>query len=240
VLLYLGCTGSYQDLYIVPSMMEFMDETGVNYCVLGEKEVCCGYVAHLIGAQEAFQECMDKNLAIFSELSPGLIVTTCAGCHRTLRDLYREYSGFDVEVLHAVEYMDRLISDGELRFQGEFPMKVIYHDPCDIGRHMGIYEPPRNVLRAIPGLDLVEFSLNRALAKCCGGGGGLKGFDSELSSVLAEKRVAEAMDLGAEVIVSACPTCKSNLKLAAAKLSRERKQRVKVMDITEVVAEALH
>ncbi len=239
VLLYLGCTGSYQDLYIVPSMMEFMDKTGVDYRVLGEKEICCGYVAHLIGAKDAFQECMDKNLAILSDLSPGLIVTTCAGCHRTLRDLYREYSGFDVEVLHAVEYMDRLISEGELRFQGEFPMKVIYHDPCDIGRHMGIYEPPRNVLRAIPGLDLAEFSLNRALAKCCGGGGGLKGFDGELSSVLAEKRVAEAMDLGAEVIVSACPTCKSNLKLAAAKLSRERKQRVKVMDITEVVAEAL-
>jgi glycolate oxidase subunit GlcD len=239
VLLYLGCTGSYQDLYIVPSMMEFMDKVGVNYSVLGEREVCCGYVAHLIGAEEAFQECMDKNIAIFSELSPQLIVTTCAGCHRTLRDLYREHSGFDVEVLHAVEYMDRLISDGELRFQGEFPMKVIYHDPCDIGRHMGIYEPPRNVLQAIPGLDLMEFGLNRALAKCCGGGGGLKGFDGELSSVLAEKRVAEAMDLGAEVIVSACPTCKSNLKLATAKLQRERKQRMKVMDITEVVAEAL-
>jgi glycolate oxidase len=220
-------------------MMEFMDKVGVNYSVLGEREICCGYVAHLIGAEDAFQECMDKNMAIFSELSPELIVTTCAGCHRTLRDLYPEHSGFDVEVLHAVEYMDRLISDGELHFQGEFPMKVIYHDPCDIGRHMGIYEPPRNVLQAIPGLDLLEFSLNRALAKCCGGGGGLKGFDAELSSALAENRVAEAMDLGAEVIVSACPTCKSNLKLAAAKLQRERRQRIKVMDITEVVAGAL-
>jgi glycolate oxidase subunit GlcD len=240
VLLYLGCTGSYQDLYIVPSMMEFMDEVGVNYSVLGEKEYCCGYVAHLIGAEEAFQECMDKNLSLFSEMKPELIVTTCAGCHRTLRDLYRERSGLDIEVLHAVEYMDRLISEGALRFQGEFPRKVIYHDPCDIGRHMGIYEPPRNVLSAIPGLELMEFSLNRALAKCCGGGGGLKGFDGDLSSTLAENRVAEAMDLGAEVIVSACPTCKSNLKLAAAKLQRERRQRMKVMDITEVVAEALH
>lgn len=239
VLLYLGCTASYQDLYIVPSMMEFMDKVGVKYSVLGEKEHCCGYVAHLIGAEDAFQECMEKNMAVFSELEPRLIVTTCAGCHRTLRDLYGEHSGLDVEVLHAVEYMDRLISEGELRFQGEFPMKVIYHDPCDIGRHMGIYDPPRNVLRAIPGLELMEFSLNRALAKCCGGGGGLKGFDGELSAALAEKRVAEAMDLGAEVITSACPTCKSNLKLAAAKLQRERRQRIKVMDITEVVAEAL-
>ena len=239
VLLYLGCTGSYQDLYIVPSMMELMDNLGVGYAVLGEEENCCGYVAHLIGAEKSFQECMEKNVETLSELNPKMIVTTCAGCHRTLRDLYREYSDFDVEVLHAVEYMDRLISEGKLEFKGEFPRKVIYHDPCDIGRHMNIYEPPRNVLKSIPGLELMEFKLNRALAKCCGGGGGLKGYDGALSSTLAENRVAEAMDMGAEVIVSACPTCKSNLKLAGAKLQKERRQRMKVMDITEIVAEAL-
>ena len=239
VLLYVGCTGSYQDIYIVPSMMELMDGLGVNYTVLGDKENCCGYVAHLVGAEEAFQECLEKNVETFSELNPRMIVTSCAGCQRTLKDLYRKHSGFDVPVLHAVEYMDRLVSEGQLKFKTEFPMKVIYHDPCDIGRHMGIYEPPRNVLKAVPGLELMEFKLNRALAKCCGGGGGLKGYDGELSSLLAEKRVADAMDMGAEVIVSACPTCKSNLKLAAAKLQRERRQRMKVMDITEVLAGAL-
>ncbi len=239
VLLYLGCTGSYQDLYIVPSMMQLMDSQGVKYAVLGEEENCCGYVAYLVGDEDTFEGCMNKNVETFSKLNPKMIVTTCAGCHRTLRDLYRERAGFDVEVLHAVEYMERLVSEGKLKFKGEFPAKVIYHDPCDIGRHMNIYEAPRNVLKAIPGVELMEFNLNRALAKCCGGGGGLKGFDGDLSSALADKRVAEAMDLGAEIIVSACPTCKSNLKLAAAKLQRERKQRMRVMDITEVVAEAL-
>jgi len=239
VLLYLGCTGSYQDLYIVPSMMQLMDSQDVKYGVLGEEENCCGYVAYLVGDEDTFEECMNKNVGTFSKLKPKMIVTTCAGCHRTLRDLYREHAGFDVEVLHAVEYMERLVSEGKLKFKGEFPAKVIYHDPCDIGRHMNIYEAPRNVLKAIPGVELMEFKLNRALAKCCGGGGGLKGFDGDLSSALAGKRVAEAMDLGAEIIVSACPTCKSNLKLAAAKLQRERKQRMRVMDITEVVAEAL-
>jgi glycolate oxidase len=239
VLLYLGCTGSYQDLYIAPSMMQLMDSLGAKYAVLGEEENCCGYVAHLIGDEDTFRESMEKNVQTFSKLHPTLIVTTCAGCHRTLRDLYSDESDFDVEVLHAVEYMDRLISEGKLQFKGELPSKVIYHDPCDIGRHMNIYEPPRQVLKAIPGLELMEFNTNRSLAKCCGGGGGLKGYDGDLSSVLAEKRVAEAMSMGAEVIVSACPTCKSNLKLAGAKLQRERRQRIKVMDITEVVAEAL-
>ena len=250
VLLYLGCVGSYQDLYIVPSMMELMDKAGVNYAVLGEHEVCCGYVAHLIGAKDSFEDCMEKNRAMFSEMGlneNGQIVTTCAGCYRAFADLYPRHSdpstglrtGFDVPVLHAVQFMEQLIGQGRIQFTGEFPKKVVYHDPCDIGRHLGIYEPPRNVLKSIPGLELVEFKLNRELAKCCGGGGGMKAYDNGLSAKLADNRVAEAMDLGAEVIVSACPSCKSNLKLAGARMGRERRQRIRVMDITEVLAEAL-
>jgi glycolate oxidase len=239
VLLYLGCVGSYQDLYIVPSMMKLMDRAGVNYAILGDQEICCGYVAYLIGSEDGFAECMERNKAMFSEMGVKQIVTTCAGCYRAFADLYPRHSDFDVPVLHAVQFVEQLISDGKVQFTGEFPKKVIYHDPCDIGRHLGIYEPPRNVLRSIPGLELMEFKLNRALAKCCGGGGGMKAYDNDLSAKLADNRVAEAMDLGAEVIVSACPSCKSSLKLAGARLGRERRQRIQVMDITEVLAEAL-
>jgi glycolate oxidase subunit GlcD len=239
VLLYLGCVGSYQDLYIVPSMMKLMDRAGVNYAILGDKEHCCGYVAYLIGSGDGFEECMERNQAMFSEMGVKQIVTTCAGCYRAFADLYPKHSNFDVPVLHAVQFMEQLISEGKVQFTGEFPSKVVYHDPCDIGRHLGIYEPPRNVLKSIPGLELMEFKLNRALARCCGGGGGMKAYDNDLSAKLADNRVAEAMDLGAEVIVSACPSCKSNLKLASARLGRERRQRIQVMDITEVLAEVL-
>ena len=237
VLLYLGCVSSYQDLYIVPGMMKLMDRAGVNYAILGEREVCCGYVAYLTGSEDSFAECMERNEATFSEMGVKQIVTTCAGCYRAFADLYPKHTDFDLPVLHAVQFVEQLISDDKVRFTGEFPKKVIYHDPCDIGRHLGIYEPPRNVLRSIPGLELVEFKLNRALAKCCGGGGGMKAYDNDLSAKLALHRVAEAMDLGAEVIVSACPSCKSSLKLAGARLGRERRQRIQVMDITEVLAE---
>lgn len=236
VLLYLGCVGSYQDLYIVPSMMELMDKAGVNYAVLGDKEYCCGYVAYLIGSEDVFGGCLEKNRAMFSEMGVKQIVTTCAGCYKTFHELYPKHSDFDVPVLHAVQFMEQLISEGKVQFTGEFPRKVIYHDPCDIGRHLGIYEPPRNVLKSIPGLELVEFPQNRLLAKCCGGGGGMKAYDNDLSLKLAANRVAQAMDLGAEVIVSACPSCKSNLRLGAAKVGKERRQRIKVMDITEVLA----
>jgi glycolate oxidase subunit GlcD len=239
VLLYLGCVGSYQDLYIVPGMMELMDKAGVNYAILGDKEHCCGYVAYLIGSDEAFEGCLEKNSAMFSEMGVKQIVTTCAGCYKTFAELYPQHADFGVPVLHAVQFMERLISEGKVQFTSEFPKKVIYHDPCDIGRHLGIYEPPRNVLKSIPGLELVEFPQNRLLAKCCGGGGGMKAYHNDLSLKLAENRVAQAMDLGAEVIVSACPSCKSNLRLGAAKVGKERRQRVQVMDITEVLAAAL-
>ena len=94
------------------------------------------------------------------------------------------------------------------------PIKVVYHDPCDMGRHMGVYEPPRNVLKAIPGVELLEFPLNRALAKCCGGGGGLKGFDNQLASDIGYKRLLSAIEIGADAIVSCCPSCKSTFNQA--------------------------
>lgn len=255
VLLYLGCVGSLQDLYIVPSMMGLMDKAGVNYAVLGDKEHCCGYVAYLVGSDDAFEGCLEKNSAMFSEMGVKQIVTTCAGCYKTFAELYPKHSdpstlrqaqdtaglrtSFDVPVLHAVQFMEQLISEGKVQFTGGFAKKVIYHDPCDIGRHLGIYEPPRNVLKSIPELELIEFPQNRLLAKCCGGGGGMKAYDNDLSLKLAENRVAQAMDLGAEVIISACPSCKSNLRLGAAKVGKERRQRIQVMDITEVLAAAL-
>ena len=104
---------------------------------------------------------------------------------------------------------------------------------------MNVYEPPRKILEAIPGVQLLEFKENRSLAKCCGGGGGLKAYNNDLSGEIAYHRVLEAIELGAEVIVSACPSCKSSFQQAAARLRKEKKGRLKVMDITELVGEAL-
>ena len=104
---------------------------------------------------------------------------------------------------------------------------------------MGVYEPPRNVLKAIPGVELLEFPLNRALAKCCGGGGGLKGFDNQLASDIGYKRLLSAIELGAEAIVSGCPSCKGTFNQAAARARKEKKGKIKVLDITELVASSL-
>ncbi len=237
-LLFFGCVTSYQDIQIVPNIMKILDRAGVDYATMGREEYCCGYLAYLTGSSQ-FKEFVNENLKRFGRFKPRRIVTTCAGCHKTFRDLYPKYSDCGFQSVHVVEYLDELISEGRLKFERPILKKAVYHDPCDLGRHMGIYEPPRKILRNVPGLQLLEFRENRNLAKCCGGGGGLRAFNNSLSSDIAYHRALEAMDIGAEVIISACPTCKATLQQSAAKLRREKKGGLRVMDITEIVAEAL-
>jgi glycolate oxidase len=237
-LLFAGCVTSYQDINIMPSIMKVLDKAGVSYTALGKDENCCGYISYLVGAKE-FKEIAGKNVEAFSKIKPKQIVTTCAGCYKTFKELYPKYVPFQTEVFHAIEYIDRLVEENKVRFKDGNPTKVAYHDPCDLGRHLNIFDPPRELLKKIPGVTLVEFKNNRLLAKCCGGGGGLKAFNIDLSGEIAYKRILEALEVGAEVVVSACPSCKSNLQVAAARLRKEKKGRIKVMDITELVAEAL-
>ena len=239
-LLFFGCVASYQDIHVIPSTLKIMDRAKIDYTTLGNQEHCCGYISYLVGDPKEFERCIKNNLDHFERMGLKEIVTTCAGCYRTFKDLYPKQNGFSsIEVYHTVEYLEKLITNGKLTFKNGDKMKVAYHDPCDIGRHMNIYDPPRNVIRAIPSVELIEFPHNRNLAKCCGGGGGLKAFDTDMSLEISYKRVLQAADLGADRVVSACPSCKSNLQVAAARLRKEKKGKMKVMDITELVAEAI-
>jgi len=117
-------------------------------------------------------------------------------------------------------------------------MTVTYHDPCDLGRHLGVYEPPRNILNAIPAVELVEFSNNRQRAKCCGSGGGLKAHDLDLSGKLGDSRIQEAAELGVDTIVSACASCKQSLTHASARLKKNKlvDKKIKVVDLMEIMA----
>ncbi len=240
-ILHFGCVTSFQDIRIIPSIMQVLDAAGINYGALGEEESCCGYLAYLVGDMPTFNKAMNMYTDKLAKYKPKELITTCAGCLKTFRDLYPKYGAKDgFKVVHAVELLESLITEGKLKFkEGSDPLKVVYHDPCDMGRHMGVYEPPRNVLKGIPGVELLEFPMNRNLAKCCGGGGGMKGFDNEMASDIGYKRLASAIDLGADVLVSACPSCKGSFNQAAARARKEKKGKIRVMDIVELVASRL-
>ena len=239
VLLWLGCMPSYADMKMVPSTLRIMDAVGERYFFLGEDEGCCGYFVHLAGDDAAFESIARANIERIKATGARKLVTPCAGCYRTFKSIYGEFGGLGIEVLHMVEYMDAMTGEGRLVLKEESGEKVIYHDPCDLGRHMSVYQPPRDLLGRVAGGNVVEFRMNRDNASCCGGGGGLAAADNELSMLVADARVREAGAAGASILVSACAGCKANLKKSAARIKKELGGPLRVMDITELVASAL-
>ncbi|MGD9817624.1 MAG: (Fe-S)-binding protein, partial [Desulfomonilaceae bacterium] len=237
-ILHVGCVTGFQDVKIIPSVIDILEKIGLNYGALADQETCCGYLAYLVGDMDTFAKTMNIYTEKVAAYKPKSLITTCAGCLKTFRDLYPHYGNpNEFDVMHIVELLDKLAQENKLVFKDDAPkVKVIYHDPCDMGRHMGVYEPPRNVLKSIPGVELLEFPLNRNLAKCCGGGGGMKGFDNEMASDIGYKRLLSAIDMGAEILVSACPSCKGSFNQAAARARKDKRGKIKVMDITELLS----
>ncbi|MCJ7593925.1 MAG: (Fe-S)-binding protein, partial [Desulfobacterales bacterium] len=139
----------------------------------------------------------------------------------------------------SVHYLERLIKEGKLKLSGKMGQKVTYHDPCDLGRAFQIFDEPRNILKAIPGLDYVEMARNRLQARCCGSGGGVAANIPEMAVEIAAERVRDALAVGAEIIVSGCAACKDNLRKGAKAIPKDERGKIKVMDITEIVAAAI-
>jgi Fe-S oxidoreductase len=179
---------------------------------------------------------MRHNVEAVRALGARRVAFTCPSCYHIWQHVYSEVLGeeLDLELLHTTTLLDRLLDEERLEL-GEFPMAVTYHDPCDLGRKSEVYDAPRNVLGKIPGLTLVEMDENREDAHCCGGGGNLESHDAGLSSQVAQRRVQQAADTGARVLVSACQQCERTLSNAA----RASRTRIRVMDLGEVVLKAM-
>jgi heterodisulfide reductase subunit D len=141
------------------------------------------------------------------------VVTACGSCRRIWRD-YPKEGMQDVQIMHAVEYIEKLLQDGRLKFGKPIKKKVTYHDPCHLGRGAGVYEAPRNILRAIPGVELVEMPRNRRWSWCCGGGGGVPEAFPDLAKWNAEDRLREAKETGAELVVTTSAVCLRSFALA--------------------------
>lgn len=231
---FVGCVSAfYPMVYGIPqSLAQILLSAGEDFTTLGEEEWCCGFPLIIAGMGRWAKELVEHNVRSVREIGARRLVTTCPSCYHTWKHDYPEILGEDLgfQVLHATELLEELVEAGRLKFK-ESPQVVTYHDPCDLGRNSGLYEPPRSILQAIPGLELVEMEENREHALCCGGGGDVEMRDPELTAAVARRRLRQAHATRAEAIVSTCQQCKRTLASAA----RREKIRLRVHDITEVV-----
>jgi glycolate oxidase len=236
-LLFMGCVPSYLDMKMVPSLLKPLDAAQVDYTTLANEEGCCGFPLYLMGSDQ-FETHVQKQIEKIKQTGARELVTPCAGCFKTFKKIYPQFGDLDMEIYHSVLYLEKLVKEGRLNLTGAFKKKVTYHDPCDLGRAFEIFEEPRDLLHQVPGIDYVEMARNRLQARCCGSGGGVQANVPEMAVEMAAERVRDALAVGAEVIVSGCAACKDNLRKGAKAIPKEERGKIKVMDITEVIAKA--
>jgi len=217
------------------ALLRLLDHAGVSYGTLGTKESCCGDLADKIGKADVAADLKRKNTEMFLEAGVGKILTVSPHC---LNSFIKDYEGLKkVTITHATELLDELIQKGAIVPVNRLEQKVTYHDPCYLGRHAGIYEAPRNILQAIPGVTLIEMQNSRERSYCCGGGGGGLWKGSNGQESLGEVRVKEALGTGAQVIATACPYCIRILNYSIAKMGVGKQ--IKVRDVAELLLESV-
>jgi Fe-S oxidoreductase len=244
---------------------KILKKAKVDFGIAGDNETCCGGRAYQMGYRKDFLRQAKKNMAMIKKAGVKTVVTACADGYQAFKVLYDKYDlKGDLEVLHISEYIDKLIKDGKLKLRKKVDLSVTYHDPCRLGRlgepwmHWkgkkipgdrfvfeppkvyrrgtnGVYEPPRDVLKSIPGVKLTEMTRIKEYAWCCGAGGGVNESNPEFAQWTARERIEEAGSTGAEAIVTACPWCEKTFNEAI----RETGSAMKIYDIVELAEKVI-
>ena len=217
-LLYFGCVTAYRFGETGKAIVELLKKAGYDFTITPD-EGCCGMHPYWDGETKLASDIAKENVEIFKNTGAKRIVTACAGCYSTFKNAYPELvDNFNLEVVHFSELLLELIKNGKLKLRETKSMKVTYHDPCHLGRHAEVYDAPREVIKSIPGGELIEMEHSGQDSQCCGGGGGYFTAFPENAVEIAEKRVREAEETGADALVTTCPLCKTNLDLAIKRL----------------------
>ncbi|MFO8010020.1 MAG: (Fe-S)-binding protein [Dehalococcoidia bacterium] len=211
-----------------------LKKAGVNFGVAGNAEKCCGEAVRKSGNETVFTSLVQNNIEAFDGAKK--VIATSPHCYHTFKNEYPEF-GAEFEAVHYTQLLDQLIQEGKIKLSKEVNKKVIYHDPCYLGRHNDEYEAPRRILKAIPGLELIEFPDNRQNSMCCGGGGGRVWMETPPGERFSEIKVEQAAELGAEILAVACPYCM--LMFDDAVLVTGKEDTLQVRDISELVLEAI-
>lgn len=227
---FIGCTSNYRQKELRDSTLRFLKKAKIDFTLIDEH--CCCSPLIRTGQTKSVKGIIDYNIFKIRNTGATKIITSCAGCYRTIKqDWAKQGNDHGFQVFHTVELIKQLLDEKKIQFQGEYNKTVTYHDPCHIGRHVGLYDIPREVYKAIPGLTLVEMKRNRENAWCCGAGGGVKIGYPDWALEISEERVIEAKETGASVLSSTCPFCRTNLSDANNKFNME----FEVIDLIEII-----
>jgi Fe-S oxidoreductase len=232
-LLFTCCIQAYDPRCIVVpiSIARILRAAGVEYGVLGEEEACCGNEIRRIGETGLFEELREENLGGFQEYGVKEIIALSPHCMNALK---KEYEQTGIRVVHYTEVLHELVRDGRLTLPKPYEKRIVYHDPCFLGKQNGIFDGPREILRSVNGATLLEFSRNRENSLCCEGGGGRMFFDVDtVYQRNSEVRVLEAMEMEADIIATACPFCLMNLEDPASEKG------MVVKELSEILTEVL-
>ncbi|UCD01596.1 MAG: (Fe-S)-binding protein [Promethearchaeota archaeon] len=227
---YIGCTSNYRQQNLRDSTIRFLKKAGIDFTLIDEH--CCTSPMIRTGQINICKDYMNYNIAQIMNTGAKNVITSCAGCYRTLKkDFERFGENFNFEVFHTIELVKELLDEVKINFKSDYNKRVTYHDPCHLGRHMGIYEIPREIYKKIPGLKLVEMKRNRNFAWCCGAGGGVKIGYPDWAVEVSKERLEEAKETGATVLSSTCPFCRTNLSDA----NENYNFKMEVLDLIEII-----
>jgi heterodisulfide reductase subunit D len=232
IVYFIGCTSNYRQKAIRDATLSVLKKLEVNYTVIDE--YCCGSPLIRTGQVKNITHLMQHNVDEIRRTGAKIVLTSCAGCFRTLSKDYPKHNyefPEEVRIMHTSQFLNEYFNKNDVNFPQLDDLSVTYHDPCHLGRHMGEYEVPRKLMVKIPGLSLVEMERNRELAWCCGSGGGVKIGYPEWALEVSGERIEEAKRTGATTIVSTCPFCKTNLQDAV----DAKKSQMKVIDLIEII-----
>ena len=259
---FAGCTTSYLYPDLARNTIKILKAGGIHFSVLGCDEYCCGAPLWRTGQIETARKLVQHNVDAFRKKGIKKVITGCAECYGTFKGFYPRIAEPEFEVVHVAEVIQAMLKEGKLSFENSVNMTATYHDPCLLGRLSelyvpwngqirayglhgppkqwrrgtnGVYQAPREILKAIPGIELVEMTRNEENAFCCGGGGGVPAAFPDFALWTAAERLDEARSTGAEAVISSCPFCRSNFETAI----RAGNSTIRYHDLTEIVVQAL-
>lgn len=217
---------------VARATVRILNQAGVNFGILGSKENCCGESIRKTGDEELFKRLAKENIKTFVDHGVKKILVSSPHCYHTFKNEYPEFM-VHFEVVHISQFIFELVQEGKLEITEGYGKKVTYHDPCYLGRHHSIYDEPREVLRKVPDLELIEMPDALKDSLCCGGGGGRIWMETLKEERFSDIRVNQAVDTGADTLVTSCPYCISNYE--ESRLGLEGDNTIEIKDITEII-----